>query len=71
MTDVFGDVTSANPPDGRWNLFRLDTTASLPGLSRVYLAAGLAQAVEGLPLEEVHFLPDEVANVAGHRASRT
>ena len=23
-----------------------------------------AQAVEGLPLEEVHFLPDEVANVA-------
>ena len=43
--------------------FRLDTTASLPGLSRVYLAAGPAQAVEGLPLEEVHFLPDEVANV--------
>jgi hypothetical protein len=64
VTDVFGDVTLANPPDGRWNLFRLDTTASPPGLSHVYLAAGPVQAVEGLPLEEVHFLPDEVANVA-------
>ena len=25
VTDVFGDVTFAEPPDGRWNLFRLDT----------------------------------------------
>jgi hypothetical protein len=64
VTDVFGDVTIANPPDGRWNLFRLDTTSNPPGLSRLYLAAGPTQAVEGPALEEVHFLPDEAANVA-------
>ena len=64
VTDVFGDVTIANPPEGRWNLFRLDTTANPPALSRLYLAAGPAQAVEGPALEEVHLLPDEVANVA-------
>lgn len=64
VTDVFGDVTIANPPDGRWNLFRLDTTASPPGLTRIYLAAEPAQAMEGPALEEMHLLADEVANVA-------
>jgi hypothetical protein len=64
VTDVFGDVTIANPPDGRWNLFRLDTTASPPGLSRIYLAAEPAQAMEGPALEEMHLLADAVANVA-------
>ena len=64
ITDVFGDTTLANPPEGRWNMFRLDTDASPPGLSRVFLAAAPAEANDGPPLEEVHFLPDEVANVA-------
>lgn len=64
VTDVFGDVTIANPPAGRWNMFRLDTATTPPALSRVYVAAGPVQAVEGPALEEVHFLPDEVANVA-------
>jgi hypothetical protein len=64
VTDVFGDVTTANPPDGRWNLFRLDTTSSPPALSQLYLVAGPAQASEGPALEEMHLLPDEAANVA-------
>jgi len=64
VTDVLGDVTIANPPDGRWNLFRLDTTSSPPGLSRLFLVAGPVHAIEGPALEEVHFLPDEAANVA-------
>jgi hypothetical protein len=64
VTDVFGDVTIANPPAGRWNMFRLDTAANPPALSRLYIAAGPVQAIEGPALEEVHFLPDEVANVA-------
>ena len=64
VTDVFGDVAIANPPAGRWNMFRLDTTANPPALSRLYMVAGPAQAIEGPALEEVHFLPDEVANVA-------
>ena len=64
ITDVFGDTTLANPPEGRWNMFRLDTDASPPGLSRVFLAAAPAEANDGPPLEEVHFLSDEVANVA-------
>jgi hypothetical protein len=64
VTDVFGDVAIASPPDDRWNMFRLDTTSSPPGLSPLYLVAGPAQAIEGPALEEVHFLPDEVGNVA-------
>jgi hypothetical protein len=64
VTDVFGDITLANPPDGRWNMFRLDTTSDPPGLSRLFVCAGPAEAIEGSPLEEVHLLPDEVANVA-------
>lgn len=63
ITDVFGDTTLAAPPDGRWNMFRLENNAS-PGLSSLFLAASPAEANDGLPLEEVHLLPDEVANVA-------
>ena len=64
VTDVFGDVTIAAPPGGRWNLFRLDAPAQPAGLSNLFVTAGPAQALEGPPLEEVHFLPDEAANVA-------
>ena len=63
VTDVFGDVTLAGHPEGRWNLFRLDTASDPAGLSHLFLTAGPAESIEGPPLEEVHFLPDEVANV--------
>jgi len=63
ITDVFGDTTTANPPEGRWNMFRLDVHGSTD-LSRVFLLASPADTNEGAPLEEVHLLPDEVANVA-------
>ena len=64
VSDVFGDTTLAQPPDGRWNMFRLDAEGASPALSRLFLAAAPIDANEGLPLEEVHFLRDEVANVA-------
>ena len=63
ITDVFGDTTLAHPPDGRWNLFRLDKHGS-GDLSSLFLAAVPAEANEGAPIEDVHFLADEVANVA-------
>jgi hypothetical protein len=65
VTDVFGDTAIANHPQGRWNLFRLEAgTTTRSGLSAVYLNASAAEAVEGPPLEELHLLRDEVANVA-------
>ena len=70
VTDVFGDVTMAAPPAGRWNLFRLEAGAPgppgtpPPALSNLFVTAGPAEAIDGPPLEEVHFLADEVANVA-------
>ena len=64
ITDVFGDVTVAQPPDGRWNLFRLDALNAPSGLSRLFLTASPPEAINGSPIEEVHFLRDEVANVA-------
>lgn len=64
VTDVFGDTTLASPPDGRWNMFRLDAEALPGGLSRLFLAAAPAEANDGPPIEEVHFLADETANVA-------
>jgi hypothetical protein len=63
IRDVFGDTTLASPPDGRWNMFRLDRHGS-SDLSRVFLAAVPAEANDGPPLEEVHLLADEVGNVA-------
>jgi hypothetical protein len=63
VRDVFGDTTLAAPPDGRWNLFRLDRTDG-PGLSPMFVVAAPIEASEGPPLEEVHLLQDEVANVA-------
>jgi hypothetical protein len=64
ITDVFGDVTVAGHPDGRWNLFRLDAGGTPAALSNLFVAAGPAESIDGPPLEEVHFLADEVANVA-------
>jgi hypothetical protein len=64
VTDVFGDVTVAQPPGGRWNLFRLDSSGTRFTLSNLFVTAGPAEAIDGPPIEEVHFLADEVANVA-------
>jgi len=63
VTDVFGDSTTASPPSGRWNMFRLDSAVPGAGLSPLYLVAAPAETNDGPPLEEVHFLADEVANV--------
>jgi len=64
VTDVFGDTVIAQHPDGRWNLFRLDAAAEPSGLSRLFVAASPAEASDGEPIEELHLLRDEVANVA-------
>jgi hypothetical protein len=64
VTDVFGDVTVARPPDGRWNLFRLESPTAASNLSRLFITASPAESNEGLPVEDVHFLRDELANVA-------
>lgn len=64
ITDVFGDATTANHPGGRWNLFRLQSNRNRFGLAMLFLVAAPAETTEGPPLEEVHFLRDEVANVA-------
>lgn len=64
ITDVFGDTTLAQPPGGRWNMFRLESHVASAGLSHLFLAAAPIEANEGTPIEEVHFLRDEIANVA-------
>ena len=64
ITDVFGETTLAQPPAGRWNMFRLEASGPSPGLSRLCLVATPIDTSEGPPVEEVHFLRDEVANVA-------
>lgn len=64
VTDVFGDTTLAQHPAGRWNLFRLDAPAEAGGLSRLFVAASPAEAIEGEAMEELHLLRDEIANVA-------
>ena len=63
IRDVFGDTTLASPPDGRWNMFRLDHHGSVD-LSRLFLAAVPAETNDSPALEEVHLLADEVTNVA-------
>jgi len=74
ITDVFGDQAAARPPDGRWNLFRHDLelppdgvvagVAAPPSLSRLFVHAPPVDVIEGAPVEEVHLLRDETANVA-------
>ncbi len=64
ITDVFGETTLAQPPAGRWNMFRMESAGPTAGLSRQVLVATPIDAGEGPPVEEVHFIRDEVANVA-------
>jgi hypothetical protein len=64
ITDAFGDVFQAARPAGRWNLFRLDDPTAPAGLSPLFLHAPPAAPLEGAPIEETHFLRDELANVA-------
>jgi hypothetical protein len=64
VTDVFGDTTTAQPPDGRWNMYRLDAEGAPSNLSRLFLVAAPAEANDGPPLEDIHLIRDEVANVA-------
>jgi len=45
-------------------MFRLDSDAAAPALSSLFLCASPAEAHDGPPIEEVHLLRDEVANVA-------
>jgi hypothetical protein len=79
VTDVFGDQTLVRPADRgresawqRWSMFRLsgdDTEAA--GL---LLAPALAATVEAPPVEQVHFLRDEMANMVWaveHRVAST
>jgi hypothetical protein len=64
VTDVFGDTTVARHPEGRWNLYRLESAKAPGGLASFFLAGSPAEAGEGSPIEELHLLRDEVANVA-------
>jgi hypothetical protein len=63
ITDCFGDTVSAQRPAGRWNLFRPDEPLAPDGLSTVFVDAAPNLVVDGEPLEEVHFLRDEQANL--------
>ena len=68
VTDVFGDRTLVRPADRgadsdweRWSMFRLNgDDASSMGL---LLAPALTARIEAPPLEQVHFLRDEMANL--------
>jgi hypothetical protein len=62
VTDCFGDATTLVRPAGRWNVFQLDAGGG--ALSPLFVHAAPAEALEGPPLEEVHLLRDEIANVA-------
>jgi hypothetical protein len=64
ITDCFGDVVAAQPPAGRWNLFRPDDAAAPNGLADVFINAVPGRPLSGGPLEEVHLLRDEQANLA-------
>jgi hypothetical protein len=64
ITDCFGDVATAQPPPGRWNLFRHDDPAAPSGLGDVFVNAVPGVVADGEPIEEVHFLRDEQANLA-------
>jgi hypothetical protein len=64
ITDCFGDVTAAQPPSGRWNLFRPDDKAAPDGLGDVFINAVPGRALSGESLEEVHLVRDEQANLA-------
>jgi hypothetical protein len=68
VRDVFGDQTFVRPADRgadsdwqRWSMYRLNgDSASSMGL---LLAPALTARIEAPPLEQVHFLRDEMANM--------
>jgi hypothetical protein len=65
VTTSFGDVTTAAP--FAWPMFSLAAspgTGQPPDSSLLFLPPVLGQVVEGSPVEEVHLLRDEMANVA-------
>jgi hypothetical protein len=64
ITDAFGDVWQAQRPAGRWNLFGIDDDNAPDRLSPFFVNASPGVVLESEPLEEVHFLRDEQANVA-------
>jgi hypothetical protein len=64
ITDCFGDTVTAQRPAGRWNLFRPDDPLAPDGLGTVFVNAAPNLVLDGDPLEEVHFLRDEQANLA-------
>lgn len=64
ITDCFGDTFTAQRPAGRWNLFRPDDPNAPDGLGTVFVNAAPNLVLDGDPLEEVHFLRDEQANIA-------
>lgn len=64
ITDCFGDTVTAQRPAGRWNLFRPDDPQAPDGLGTMFVNAAPNLVLNGDPLEEVHFLRDEQANIA-------
>jgi hypothetical protein len=68
VTDVFGDRTLVRAADRgadsdwqRWSMYRLDGDDS--ARMGLLLAPALTARIEATPLEEVHFLRDEMANM--------
>jgi hypothetical protein len=64
ITDCFGDTVAAQRPAGRWNLFRLDDARAPNGLGTPFVNAAPNLVLDGDPLEEIHLLRDEQANLA-------
>ncbi|MQA91389.1 MAG: hypothetical protein GEU90_14360 [Gemmatimonas sp.] len=76
VTDTFGVRTRIRPfhdvdgPNGEWRVFPLSedsvdcTSSSVPIGNRLFLPPVLAAPVHGRPVEDVHFLRDEMANLA-------
>jgi hypothetical protein len=75
VTDTFGVRTRIRPfhevdgAGGAWRMFTqsgtaLDGTSVAPAGDRFFLPPVLGASLEGRPVEEVHFLRDEMANMA-------
>jgi hypothetical protein len=68
ITTSFGDVTTATPfADDAWRMFSLSAspaTEQPPRASLLFLPPVLGHVLAGSPVEEVHLLRDEMANMA-------
>jgi hypothetical protein len=68
ITTSFGDVTTATPfADDAWRMFSLSAssgTGQPPRASLLFLPPVLGHVLAGPPIEEVHLLRDEMANMA-------